>query len=118
MTTQTPNMLPQVHVQVTRDAANNWVCIPELAPVTKTNTLIFFNLFDTDYEFDPEKPLVLGHSSDSFPDPAIRRSSTQLTLVDLNLRKGDMSYTLNVVHRGTGERKRVPIDPQIGNQPA
>lgn len=110
--------LPQVQVVVRRDANNKWECVPQKVEVKELNTLIFFNLNDPEFRFDRETPLTLGHPSDSFPDPAIRRSSTQLTLIDLNLRPGTIDYTLDLVHRATGEHQRVMIDPQIGNQPS
>ena len=115
MSTDTP--LPRLSVTVGRDAANKWACRPKRLVVTAPNTLIFFNLEDDQYEFDDVNALVLQVQSTSFPDPAVRVSSTQLRLLDLNLQTEDVPYVVNLHHRSTGESQQVAIDPQIGNQP-
>lgn len=115
MATEAP--LPQLSVTVSRDATNKWGCTPKKLKVSTPNTLIFFNLQDDEYEFDLTNALVLQVQSISFPDPAVRVSSTQLRLLDLNLLTEDIPYDVNLRHRTTGETQRVEIDPQIGNQP-
>lgn len=113
----TETTLPRLSVTVARDADNKWGCRPKRLTVTALNTLIFFNLEDDDYEFDDVNALVLQVQSISFPDPALRISSTQLRLLDLNLQTEDIPYVVNLHHRTTGESQQVAIDPQIGNQP-